>query len=99
MPSARVVPGRARDETRDQGMIRVYFVPSSVAPAMSPDWPKTSAMTGASVVTVSAASDPPWSGSAYFASAPTAHPSAARNFAIAGSVMKQIAWAYCRAPV
>ncbi len=45
------------------GIIRVYFVPSNVAPAIKPACPKTSAITGASEVVV-ASQCAPRSGSA-----------------------------------
>lgn len=37
-----------------EGMIRLYFVPAMVAPAISPDWPNTIATTGCCEVIVSA---------------------------------------------
>ena len=63
----------------DQGMMRRYLVPSSVAPAISPAWAKTSAITGSAVVRVSADRLPPWSIQAYSASAPADQPCEVRN--------------------
>ena len=44
---------------RHQGMMRVYLVPSMLAPRRRPDWPKTTAITGESEVVVSATSISP----------------------------------------
>ncbi|EAU46310.1 hypothetical protein R2601_25471, partial [Salipiger bermudensis HTCC2601] len=84
---------------RDQGMMRVYFVPSSVAPRRSPDWPKITAITGESEVVVSAASVSPRSGVAYSTFAPAAQPGERRKLLSASSVMKNSTWAYCWAPI
>ena len=44
---------------RFYGMMRVYFVPSRVAPRRSPACAKTTAITGLNVVVVSAAKESP----------------------------------------
>jgi len=55
-------------------MIRVYLVPSSVAPTRRPVCPKSTAITGESDVVVSARNVSPWALIAYSRSAPAAQP-------------------------
>ena len=79
--------------------MRVYLVPSSVAPTRNPARPKTAASTGASTVVVSAATLSPRSDITYSRSAPAAQPGERRNAVRASSVMKNRTCAYCCAPI
>lgn len=57
-----------------QGMIRLYLVPSIVAPTIRPEVPNTVAITGEVVESVSAENRSPSFSTAYFTSAPATQP-------------------------
>ena len=64
VPRPRPCGQHGRGAGGGQGTMRLYLTPASDAPTISPDWPKTMPITGASSVVVSTPRLPPPSGKA-----------------------------------